>query len=123
MRMGGAVFYDEEFISERYKYSLKEVQMHLFDHFIHGLFTLKGHELLTSTTTLMRINMKRSIKRLTMVVLLACFAVGLKAQQSFSLEEAIQYALINNENLKNAKLNIEDADAQVGETASKVYQN
>jgi len=27
------------------KYTLKEVQMHLFDHFIHGLFTLKGHEL------------------------------------------------------------------------------
>lgn len=29
----------------RDKYSLKEVQMHLFDHFIHGLFTIKGHQL------------------------------------------------------------------------------
>jgi AcrR family transcriptional regulator len=27
------------------KYSLPEVQLHLFDHFIHGLFTIKGHQL------------------------------------------------------------------------------
>lgn len=29
----------------REKYSIAEVQMHLFDHFIHGLFTIKGHQL------------------------------------------------------------------------------
>ena len=27
------------------KLSLAEVQIHLFDHFIHGLFTIKGHQL------------------------------------------------------------------------------
>lgn len=27
------------------KLTIAEVQMHLFDHFIHGLFTLKGHQL------------------------------------------------------------------------------
>jgi len=29
----------------RDKYSIYEVQMRLFDHFIHGLFTIKGHQL------------------------------------------------------------------------------
>jgi len=29
----------------REKYAIAEVQMHLFDHFIHGLFTIKGHQL------------------------------------------------------------------------------
>ena len=29
----------------RDKYSIAEIQMHLFDHFIHGLFTIKGHQL------------------------------------------------------------------------------
>lgn len=29
----------------REKFTLAEVQMHLFDHFIHGLFTIKGHQL------------------------------------------------------------------------------
>ena len=60
--------------------------------------------------------MKRSLKRLTMTLLMVGIAASLQAQQGFSLEEAIQYALMNNENLKNAKLNIEDADAQVYET-------
>jgi len=60
--------------------------------------------------------MKRSLKRLSMILLLVGLTAGLKAQNSFSIEEAIQYAILNNENLKNARINIEDADAQVGET-------
>ncbi len=43
-------------------------------------------------------------------------AVSVSAQESFSLEEAIQYALQNNENLKIAMVNTSDAEAQVGET-------
>ena len=60
--------------------------------------------------------MNRSFKRLTILVLLFLTASVVQAQNTFSLGEAIQYALINNENLKIAKLNIEDADAQVNET-------
>lgn len=60
--------------------------------------------------------MNRLFKRLTTVVVLFLTASVVQAQNTFSLEEAIQYALINNENLKIAKLNIEDADAQVYET-------
>ena len=56
--------------------------------------------------------MNRLFKRLTILVLLFLTASVVQAQNTFSLEEAIQYALINNENLKIAKLNIEDADAQ-----------
>ena len=33
------------------KYSLYEVQMHLFDHFIHGLFTIEGHQLFNQYNT------------------------------------------------------------------------
>ncbi|GEM_PF-41447 len=33
------------------KYSLTEVQMHLFDHFIHGLFTIEGHQLFNKYNT------------------------------------------------------------------------
>jgi len=32
-------------------YSLYEVQMQLFDHFIHGLFTIEGHQLFNQYTT------------------------------------------------------------------------
>jgi len=60
--------------------------------------------------------MKRSFKRTTLILLLVVFSAPLMAQSSFSLEQAIQYALLNNENLKNAKLNIGDAEAQVYET-------
>ena len=60
--------------------------------------------------------MNRLFKRLTTVVVMFLTASVVQAQNTFSLEEAIQYALINNENLKIAKLNIEDADAQVYET-------
>ena len=33
------------------KYSLYEVQMQLFDHFIHGLFTIEGHQLFNQYNT------------------------------------------------------------------------
>ncbi len=33
------------------KYTLAEVQMHLFDHFMHGLFTIEGHQLFNQYTT------------------------------------------------------------------------
>lgn len=32
-------------------FSLTEVQMHLFDHFIHGLFTIEGHQLFNQYST------------------------------------------------------------------------
>ncbi|MBO3698037.1 TetR/AcrR family transcriptional regulator [Roseivirga sp. E12] len=35
----------------REKYSLYDVQMQLFDHFIHGLFTIEGHQLFNDYTT------------------------------------------------------------------------
>lgn len=35
----------------REEYSLSEVQMQLFDHFIHGLFTIEGHQLFNEYTT------------------------------------------------------------------------
>ncbi|NVK85971.1 MAG: TetR/AcrR family transcriptional regulator [Cytophagia bacterium] len=35
----------------RDKYTLTEVQMQLFDHFVHGLFTLEGHQLFNQYTT------------------------------------------------------------------------
>ncbi len=33
------------------KYTLADVQLQLFDHFIHGLFTLEGHQLFNQYTT------------------------------------------------------------------------
>ena len=33
------------------KYTLYDVQMQLFDHFIHGLFTIEGHQLFNQYTT------------------------------------------------------------------------
>lgn len=33
------------------KYTLYDVQMQLFDHFIHGLFTIEGHQLFNEYTT------------------------------------------------------------------------
>lgn len=35
----------------REKYTLSEVQMQLFDHFVHGLFTLEGHQLYNQYST------------------------------------------------------------------------
>lgn len=35
----------------RDKYTLTDVQIQLFDHFVHGLFTLEGHQLFNQYTT------------------------------------------------------------------------
>lgn len=35
----------------RNRYSIEEIQMQLFDHFIHGLFTVEGHQLFNQYTT------------------------------------------------------------------------
>lgn len=60
--------------------------------------------------------MRRSLKRITVMLLLVGITTSVYAQTNFSLNEAIQYALLNNENLKNAKVSINDAEAQVFET-------
>lgn len=60
--------------------------------------------------------MKRSIKRVSALLLMFLTAVSVSGQESFSLEEAIKFALENNENLKIAKVNTADAESQVGET-------
>lgn len=45
MRMEQVQTFMMKNLMPRDKYVISEVQMHLFDHFIHGLFTLKGHQL------------------------------------------------------------------------------
>lgn len=60
--------------------------------------------------------MKRSVKRVSALLLMLLTVVSVKAQESFSLEEAIKYALENNENVKIARVNTSDANSQVGET-------
>ncbi|NVK85972.1 MAG: TolC family protein [Cytophagia bacterium] len=60
--------------------------------------------------------MKRSIKRVSALLLMLLTVVSVKAQESFSLEEAIKYALEYNENVKIARVNTSDANSQVGET-------
>lgn len=60
--------------------------------------------------------MKPSIKRVSVFLLMLLAAVSVRAQESFSLDAAIQYALQNNENMKIAKVNTSDAESQVGET-------
>lgn len=60
--------------------------------------------------------MKRSIRRVNALLLLLLTTVSVSAQDLFSLEEAIKYALENNENVKIARVNTSDAESQVGET-------
>lgn len=60
--------------------------------------------------------MKRSIKRVSALLLMLLTTVSVSAQELFSLEEAIKYALENNENVKIARVNTSDAESQVGET-------
>lgn len=57
--------------------------------------------------------MKRSIRRVNYLMLLMLVALGANAQKSLSLQEAIDYALANNENIKNAVVATKDARAQV----------
>jgi AcrR family transcriptional regulator len=53
----------ESFIIGNYypkdKYSLTEVQMQLFDHFIHGLFTIEGHQLFNQYNTTTSTNVRQ----------------------------------------------------------------
>lgn len=60
--------------------------------------------------------MRRSIRRLNYLAMFMLMALGANAQNGISLQDAINYALANNEEIKNAKVAIEDADAQVFET-------
>ncbi|MFY0594749.1 TolC family protein [Roseivirga sp.] len=60
--------------------------------------------------------MKRSIRRVNFLALLMLIALGANAQNVFSLQEAIEYAIANNEDIKNAQVTTKDAEAQVFET-------
>ncbi|OEJ99941.1 TolC family protein [Roseivirga misakiensis] len=60
--------------------------------------------------------MKRSIRRVNFLALLMLIAFGVNAQNVFSLREAIEYSLANNQDLKNAMVTTKDAEAQVFET-------
>lgn len=57
--------------------------------------------------------MKRSIRRVNYLWLLMLVALGANAQNTLSLQEAIDYALAHNENIKNAVVATKDARAQV----------
>ncbi|MGW8121900.1 TolC family protein [Roseivirga echinicomitans] len=60
--------------------------------------------------------MKSRIKTYMLMLALMLPAIAAKAQTGFSLNKALEYALINNENIKNAQLATLDAEAQVFET-------
>lgn len=60
--------------------------------------------------------MRRSIRKLNYLAVFMLMALGANAQNGISLQDAINYALANNEEIKNAKVATRDADAQVFET-------
>ena len=60
--------------------------------------------------------MKSRINKYTLMLALLLPAIAVKAQTEYSLNKALEYALINNENVKNAQLSTLDAEAQVFET-------
>ena len=60
--------------------------------------------------------MKHIISKIRYTVLLLLPAVSVSAQHIFSLQQAIDYALENNKELKNAKIAVYDATSQIGET-------
>ncbi len=60
--------------------------------------------------------MRRSIRRLNYLAMFMLLAIGANAQSGITLQDAINYAIANNEELKNAKVATLDADAQVFET-------
>lgn len=60
--------------------------------------------------------MKRLIRSSTTGLMLLLVAITAKAQTEYSLQQAVEYALLNNENVLIAELNRQDADAQVFET-------
>ncbi|MEN0051152.1 MAG: TolC family protein, partial [Bacteroidota bacterium] len=58
------------------------------------------------------------MKSLQLTILL-CFAfLGMQGQQAFSLDEAVQYALQNNNQIRLAQLDAIDAEAQIQEIRS-----
>ena len=60
--------------------------------------------------------MKSRINQITLMLALFLSAFTVKAQTEYSLDKALEYALMNNENVKNAQLSTLDAEAQVYET-------
>ena len=60
--------------------------------------------------------MKRSTKSVFATLVLLLAGMSAQAQTEYSLKQAIEYALLNNENVLIAELNRKDADAQVYET-------
>ena len=60
--------------------------------------------------------MKRSTKSVLATLVLLLTGLSAQAQTEYSLTQAIEYALLNNENILIAELNRQDADAQVFET-------
>lgn len=62
--------------------------------------------------------MAQSIKLFLVFTIIMIFLQGPKAQQSFSLSEAIEYAKTNNQSLRSAALNKLDADLSVKEFRS-----
>ena len=60
--------------------------------------------------------MKSRINKYTLMLALLLPAIAVKAQTEYSLNKALEYALLNNENVKNAQLSTLDAEAQVFET-------
>ena len=62
--------------------------------------------------------MERKIRGALFLMLFLLFSYTAKGQQTLSLKEAIEYALLNNESVLNSELAIEDSEAQVWETKS-----
>lgn len=60
--------------------------------------------------------MKRLTKGSLTGLMLLLISFSVKAQTEYSLQQAIEYALLNNENVLNAELTKRDAEAQVFET-------
>ena len=60
--------------------------------------------------------MKSKINRYPLVLALLLLTVTVSAQTELSLDKALEYALLHNENVLNAELLKTDADAQVYET-------
>lgn len=60
--------------------------------------------------------MKRRTIKYNLVLMLMLITVAVTAQTEFSLNKAIEYALLHNENVLNSELSSLDAEAQVGET-------
>ena len=63
------------------KYTLYNVQMQLFDHFIHGLFTIEGHKLFNQYTTTNPKQNEAFINKISYTLLLTVAIFGLKSSE------------------------------------------